>query len=65
MQPISDHAKQKPLARPHPPSHPSFTEKDTVEWGSLFVGCAGGGDSLITLPMERETVNPALYSSYR
>ncbi|CAM9348359.1 unnamed protein product, partial [Laminaria digitata] len=37
---------------------------DTVEWGSLFVGCAGGGDSLITLPVERETVDPALYSSY-
>ncbi|CAM9740717.1 unnamed protein product, partial [Hapterophycus canaliculatus] len=37
---------------------------DTVEWGSLFVGCAGGGDSLITLPVEQETVDPGSYLSY-
>lgn len=39
--------------------------QDTVEWGSLFVGCAGGGDSLITLPVEQEAVDPASYDSYR
>lgn len=27
---------------------------DTEEWGSLYVGCAGGGDSILTLPVERE-----------
>ncbi|CAM9513569.1 unnamed protein product [Pylaiella littoralis] len=37
---------------------------DTVEWGSLFVGCAGGGDSLITLPVEEEAADPASYDSY-
>ncbi|CAM9620742.1 unnamed protein product [Ectocarpus fasciculatus] len=37
---------------------------DTVEWGSLFVGCAGGGDSLITLPVEQEAVDPASYESF-
>eukprot|EP00903_Cladosiphon_okamuranus_P006582 g6430.t1 len=37
---------------------------DTVEWGSLFVGCAGGGDSLITLPVEQDVVDPASYDSY-
>ena len=40
-------------------------EQDTVEWGSLFVGCAGGGDSLITLPVEKDAVDPASHDSYR
>lgn len=39
--------------------------QDTVEWGSLFVGCAGGGDSLITLPVEQEAVDPASFESFR
>ena len=46
----------------------STTEKkkqDTVEWGSLFVGCAGGGDSLITLPVEQDVVDPESFDSYR
>lgn len=28
---------------------------DTEEWGELYVGCAGGGDSTITLPFTRTT----------
>jgi hypothetical protein len=24
---------------------------DTEDWGELFIGCAGGGDTLITLPV--------------
>jgi len=27
---------------------------DTEDWGDLFIGCAGGGDSKITLPVESE-----------
>jgi dipeptidase D len=27
---------------------------DTEEWGALYVGCAGGAESMITLPLERE-----------
>ncbi len=23
---------------------------DTEDWGEIFIGCAGGGDSMITLP---------------
>lgn len=40
-------------------------KQDTVEWGSLFVGCAGGGDSLITLPVEQDVVDPDSFESYR
>lgn len=28
---------------------------DTEEWGELYVGCAGGGESILTLPLERRT----------
>lgn len=27
---------------------------DTEEWGALYVGCAGGAESMLTLPLERE-----------
>ncbi|KAK9818925.1 hypothetical protein WJX74_001245 [Apatococcus lobatus] len=27
---------------------------DTEDWGEIFIGCAGGGDSLLTLPLEQE-----------
>lgn len=27
---------------------------DTEDWGELFIGCAGGGDTLLTLPVELE-----------
>eukprot|EP00752_Nemacystus_decipiens_P004012 g3675.t1 len=37
---------------------------DGAEWGSLVVGCAGGGDSLITLPVERDVVDPNSFDSY-
>lgn len=29
---------------------------DTEDWGEIFIGCAGGGDSMITLPVEHEPV---------
>lgn len=29
------------------------------------MGCAGGGDSLITLPVEQDAVDSASYDSYR
>lgn len=28
---------------------------DTEDWNEIFIGCAGGGDSLLTLPVERES----------
>lgn len=30
------------------------------EWGDLFVGCAGGGDSTITIPIQRGDLSPSL-----
>lgn len=45
-----------------------FDSKDTVEWGSLFVGCAGGGESLITMVLEEDdqkAADAAGYESYR
>ena len=27
---------------------------DTEDWGEIFIGCAGGGDSLLTLPLQQE-----------
>jgi len=27
---------------------------DTEEWGELYVGCAGGGESILTLPLSRQ-----------
>lgn len=29
---------------------------DTEEWPEVFIGCAGGGDSVLTLPLRREAV---------
>jgi hypothetical protein len=30
---------------------------DTEDWGEIFIGCAGGGDSMITLPVQHEAVS--------
>lgn len=27
---------------------------DTEDWGEIFIGCAGGGDTVITLPVQRD-----------
>ncbi len=27
---------------------------DTEDWGEIFIGCAGGGDSMISLPVTYE-----------
>ncbi len=27
---------------------------DTEDWGEIFIGCAGGGDSMISLPVCHE-----------
>ncbi len=32
---------------------------DTEEWGSLYVGCAGGGDSTLRLPVKRDAIEEA------
>lgn len=32
---------------------------DTEEWGSVYVGCAGGGDNIISLPVAREAADGA------
>ena len=31
---------------------------DTEEWGAVYIGCAGGGDSTITVPVERHNHLP-------
>lgn len=36
---------------------------DTEEWGELFVGCAGGGDTQITLPVVAASASSASSSS--
>jgi len=30
------------------------------EWGDLFVGCAGGGDSTVTIPIQRKVLSSSL-----
>jgi len=35
---------------------------DTEEWGSLYVGCAGGGDSTLRLPVKRDPAENAFTS---
>jgi dipeptidase D len=32
---------------------------DTEEWNEIFIGCAGGGDSVLTLPVQREAAPPS------
>lgn len=32
---------------------------DTEEWGSLYVGCAGGGDSTLRLPVKQDPIEEA------
>lgn len=29
---------------------------DTEDWGEIFIGCAGGGDSMISLPVAYEAL---------
>ncbi len=36
---------------------------DTEEWGAFYISCAGGGDSVIVLPAQKENV-PADYVSF-
>lgn len=28
---------------------------DTEDWGEIFIGCSGGGDSLLTLALQQES----------
>ena len=30
---------------------------DTEDWGEIFIGCAGGGDTVVSLPVEREPLS--------
>lgn len=32
---------------------------DTEDWNEIFIGCAGGGDSVLTLPVQREAAPPS------
>ena len=32
---------------------------DTEDWGEIFIGCAGGGDSMLTLPVTLEAAPDA------
>ncbi|MBN2056084.1 aminoacyl-histidine dipeptidase [bacterium] len=34
---------------------------DTEEWGAYYISCAGGGDSIVRLPLEREGVKGGTY----
>lgn len=37
---------------------------DTEDWGEIFIGCAGGGDSMITLPVQHEAVSASSADAY-
>lgn len=32
---------------------------DTEDWTEIFIGCAGGGDSILTLKAEHEATEPS------
>ncbi|CAL5222920.1 g5353 [Coccomyxa viridis] len=37
---------------------------DTEDWGEIFIGCAGGGDSMITLPVQHESLDASSADAY-
>lgn len=37
---------------------------DTEDWGEIFIGCAGGGDSMITLPVQHQAVSATKADAY-
>ena len=37
---------------------------DTEDWGEIFIGCAGGGDSMITLPVQHMAVSAVKADAY-
>ena len=37
---------------------------DTEDWGEIFIGCAGGGDSMITLPVQQEALDASSADAY-
>ena len=37
---------------------------DTEDWGEIFIGCAGGGDSMITLPVQHEALDASSADAY-
>ena len=37
---------------------------DTEDWGEIFIGCAGGGDSMITLPVQHESLDSSSADAY-
>ena len=37
---------------------------DTEDWGEIFIGCAGGGDSMITLPVQHEALSSSNADAY-
>ena len=37
---------------------------DTEDWGEIFIGCAGGGDSMITLPVQHTAVSADKVDAY-
>ena len=45
------HQAQKPYHLATPQHSPALCIQD---WGEIFIGCAGGGDSLLHIPVEHE-----------
>ncbi|CAK0786449.1 hypothetical protein CVIRNUC_009662 [Coccomyxa viridis] len=37
---------------------------DTEDWGKIFIGCAGGGDSMITLPVQHTAISADKADAY-
>ena len=37
------------------PAGRTLLNLDTEDWGEIFIGCAGGGDSLLHLPLQQES----------
>lgn len=37
---------------------------DTEDWGEIFIGCAGGGDSMISLPVTYEAAPGGTLKQY-
>lgn len=42
------------------PAGKTMLNLDTEDWNEIFIGCAGGGDSVLTVPFQKETPKPSL-----
>ena len=46
------------------PAGKTLLNLDTEDWGEIFIGCAGGGDSMITLPVQHEALDASSADAY-